>query len=105
MKEKIQWVQPKLVCEVEFAEMTADEQLRQTTFLGWRDDKKPEEVVLEASSSVASFCQYAILRIPNARAFRHRGLRMSRLVQVQTVIAGVADMAAADKSLTDKIKD
>jgi ATP-dependent DNA ligase len=32
---------------VEFAEMTAYEQLRQTTFLGWRNDKKPEEVVLE----------------------------------------------------------
>jgi bifunctional non-homologous end joining protein LigD len=41
IKEKIQWVQPKLVCEVAFAEMTADEQLRQTTFLGWREDKKP----------------------------------------------------------------
>jgi bifunctional non-homologous end joining protein LigD len=46
-KEKIQWVQPSLVCEVEYAELTADEQLRQTTFLGWRDDKKPKEVVLE----------------------------------------------------------
>jgi bifunctional non-homologous end joining protein LigD len=40
LKEKIQWVRPKLVCEVEYAELTADEQLRQTTFLGWRDDKK-----------------------------------------------------------------
>ena len=47
--EKIQWVQPKLVCEVAFAEWTTDEQLRQTTFLGWRDDKSPEEVVLERS--------------------------------------------------------
>jgi bifunctional non-homologous end joining protein LigD len=47
IKEKIQWVKPKLVCEVEYAELTADEQLRQTTFLGWRDDKKPREVVLE----------------------------------------------------------
>jgi bifunctional non-homologous end joining protein LigD len=47
--EKIQWVQPKLVCEVAFAEWTTDEQLRQTTFLGWRDDKRPEEVVLERS--------------------------------------------------------
>jgi bifunctional non-homologous end joining protein LigD len=45
--EKIQWVQPKLVCEVAFAEWTADEQLRQTTFLGWRDDKNAKEVVLE----------------------------------------------------------
>jgi bifunctional non-homologous end joining protein LigD len=47
IKEKIQWVRPKLVCEIEYAELTADDQLRQTTFLGWRDDKKPKEVVLE----------------------------------------------------------
>jgi bifunctional non-homologous end joining protein LigD len=38
--EKIRWVQPRLVCEVAYAEWTEDEQLRQTTFLGWRDDKK-----------------------------------------------------------------
>jgi bifunctional non-homologous end joining protein LigD len=31
IKEKIQWVRPKLVCEVEYAELTADDQLRQTT--------------------------------------------------------------------------
>jgi bifunctional non-homologous end joining protein LigD len=47
LKETIQWVRPKLVCEVEYAELTADDQLRQTTFLGWRDDKKAKEVVLE----------------------------------------------------------
>jgi bifunctional non-homologous end joining protein LigD len=44
--EKIQWVQPRLVCEVAFAEWTLDGELRQTTFLGWRDDKSPEEVVI-----------------------------------------------------------
>jgi len=43
IKETIQWVRPKLVCEVEYAELTADDQLRQTTFLGWRDDKKAKE--------------------------------------------------------------
>ena len=47
IKEKIQWVKPNLVCEVEYAELTADDQLRQTTFLGWRDDNKPKEVVSE----------------------------------------------------------
>jgi bifunctional non-homologous end joining protein LigD len=47
IKEKIQWVQPKLVCEIEYAELTDDDLLRQTTFLGWRDDKKPKAVVLE----------------------------------------------------------
>ena len=51
IKEKIQWIRPKLVCEVEYAELTADDQLRQTTFLGWRDDKKAKEVVLEQSQT------------------------------------------------------
>jgi bifunctional non-homologous end joining protein LigD len=45
--EKIQWVAPKLVCEVAFAEWTQDGELRQTTFLGWRDDKSPKEVAIE----------------------------------------------------------
>ncbi len=45
--EKIQWVKPRLVCEVSFAEWTEDEQMRQTTFLGLREDKNPKEVVRE----------------------------------------------------------
>jgi bifunctional non-homologous end joining protein LigD len=45
--EKIQWVQPKLVCKVAFAEWTEDGELRQTTFLGLREDKDPKEVVRE----------------------------------------------------------
>jgi hypothetical protein len=44
--EKIQWVAPRLVCEVASAEWTEDGQLRQTTLLGWRDDKNSEEVTL-----------------------------------------------------------
>jgi ATP-dependent DNA ligase len=36
---------------VEYAELTADDQSRQTTFLGWRDDKKAREVVLEQSQT------------------------------------------------------
>jgi ATP dependent DNA ligase C terminal region. len=38
------------VCEIAYTEWTEGEQLRQTTFLGWRDDKSPEEVVQEAWS-------------------------------------------------------
>jgi bifunctional non-homologous end joining protein LigD len=45
--EKIQWVKPRLVCEVSFAEWTDDEQMRQTTFLVLRGDKDPKEVVRE----------------------------------------------------------
>src|SRR5260370_22614941 len=59
--EKIQWVQPRLVCEVAYAEWTEDEQLRQKIFLGWRDDKNPEEVVLETAR-----CFLAALLMMNA---------------------------------------
>ncbi len=37
------WVEPKLVCEVRFTEWTRDEGIRHPTFVGLRDDKKPEE--------------------------------------------------------------
>ena len=39
------WVDPRLVCEVEFTEWTEEGLLRQPVFLRFRDDKKPEECV------------------------------------------------------------
>lgn len=45
------WVRPELVCEVRFSEWTHDGVLRQSTFEGLRDDKKPEEVVRERAAS------------------------------------------------------
>jgi bifunctional non-homologous end joining protein LigD len=45
-KEKgITWVEPRVVCEVEFTEWTDEGLLRQPVFLRFRDDKKPEECV------------------------------------------------------------
>ncbi|HLB54408.1 MAG TPA: DNA ligase D, partial [Gemmatimonadales bacterium] len=37
------WVEPTVVCEVQFKEWTEDGLLRQPVFLRFRDDKKPEE--------------------------------------------------------------
>jgi bifunctional non-homologous end joining protein LigD len=39
------WVEPKLVCEVRYVEVTDEGLLRQPVFLRLRDDKPPEEVV------------------------------------------------------------
>jgi bifunctional non-homologous end joining protein LigD len=39
------WVEPRLVCEVEFTEWTEEGLLRQPVFLRFRDDKAPEECV------------------------------------------------------------
>ncbi|HEY6332209.1 MAG TPA: non-homologous end-joining DNA ligase, partial [Blastocatellia bacterium] len=45
--EPVQWIKPRLVCEVKFAEWTDDGRMRQPIFLGLRDDKDPKDCVLE----------------------------------------------------------
>ncbi|MCP9484644.1 MAG: DNA ligase D [Gaiellaceae bacterium MAG52_C11] len=43
-KADIVWVEPELVCEVEFIEWTHDGRLRAPSYQGLREDKRPEEV-------------------------------------------------------------
>ena len=43
-KGDVVWVEPKLVCEVEFAEWTHDGHLRAPSYQGLRDDKAADEV-------------------------------------------------------------
>jgi bifunctional non-homologous end joining protein LigD len=43
-KGDVVWVEPKLVCEVEFVEWTHDGHLRAPAYQGLREDKEPEEV-------------------------------------------------------------
>jgi bifunctional non-homologous end joining protein LigD len=43
-KSDVIWVEPKLVCEVEFAEWTHDGRLRSPSYKGLREDKRAEEV-------------------------------------------------------------
>jgi len=45
------WLDPKLVCEIRFAEWTRDDHLRQPAFLGLREDKQPEEVIREKAKA------------------------------------------------------
>jgi bifunctional non-homologous end joining protein LigD len=47
--EKVRWVKPKLVCEVKFMELTEDLKLRAPSFQRLREDKLPEECLLEIS--------------------------------------------------------
>jgi bifunctional non-homologous end joining protein LigD len=53
-EKDITWVEPRVVCEVEFTEWTDEGLLRQPVFLRFRDDKKPEECIGAAAGRVPS---------------------------------------------------
>lgn len=48
------WLRPKLVAEIAFTEMTNEGTLRHPSYLGLREDKKPEAVVLETERRTAN---------------------------------------------------
>ncbi|MES2411925.1 MAG: DNA ligase D [Bacteroidota bacterium] len=47
MRDKIQWLEPVIVCQVKFTEWTQDKHLRHPVYLGLRMDKKAKEVKSE----------------------------------------------------------
>jgi len=49
LRDEIQWVKPKLVCQVKFSEWTNDKHLRHPVYLGLRIDKKPNEVFIPST--------------------------------------------------------
>ncbi|KFF03018.1 DNA ligase D [Flavobacterium reichenbachii] len=50
VRDKIQWIKPKFIAQVKFAEWTQDNHLRQPVYLGLRVDKKTKEVVFAGKS-------------------------------------------------------
>lgn len=48
----VQWVKPKLVCQVKFTEWTGEGSMRHPVFLGLRKDKKATEVIREIPAAM-----------------------------------------------------
>jgi bifunctional non-homologous end joining protein LigD len=52
--ERPHWVRPALVAEVKFTEWTADARLRHPTYIGLRDDMRPEDIRREPDTVVGA---------------------------------------------------
>jgi bifunctional non-homologous end joining protein LigD len=50
----VRWAEPKLVCEVEYRGWTADGLIRQSAFIGLREDRTAEEITLEVKPEAAA---------------------------------------------------
>jgi bifunctional non-homologous end joining protein LigD len=53
-EKDVRWVEPKLVCEVQFRAWSRDRLLLHASFKGLREDKSAEEIVLEAAPKRAT---------------------------------------------------
>ncbi len=60
------WVRPRLVAQVQFTEWTADGRLRHPSFLGLREDKRPEDCVREKKAEEKSAREPSISRKASA---------------------------------------
>ncbi len=62
------WIRPDLVAEVAFATWTADKLVRQASFKGLREDKKPKEVTIELPRNTEEVEHEAVETTPRASA-------------------------------------
>ncbi|HEX6455729.1 MAG TPA: DNA ligase D [Solirubrobacterales bacterium] len=84
------FVEPRLVAEVEFREMTTEGQLRHAAYKGLREDKGPSEVVLERASD------------PEGESLTSRAIKRPRSKAAVTVEDRELELSNLDKVLYPK---
>src|SRR6267142_6961564 len=75
------WVEPTLICDVRYKEITHDGLLRQSVFVRFRDDKKPEDVVMPGFGARGSGLEVTHPK-PQAPAPSPREVKFSNLDKV-----------------------
>lgn len=85
------WVEPRLVAEIAFTEFTTDGVLRHPSYLGLRDDKKAEAVVVEKSRPTATSGAPSGVTIsnPDRVLFPEAGITKGQLAAYYDTIAEV----------------
>ncbi|HYO22866.1 MAG TPA: DNA ligase D [Flavisolibacter sp.] len=61
-KAEVVWVKPKIVCEISYRELTSNGAIRQPSFRGLREDKKPAEVVWEKETKIADVKEHKYMK-------------------------------------------
>jgi bifunctional non-homologous end joining protein LigD len=82
----VRWVEPRLVCEIEYRGWTRDRLLRAAAFKGLRDDRPAEDIVLEEPPKRSR------LRIPSDRG----GLRLTHPERILWDEAGITKQGLAE---------
>jgi len=61
-KADVVWVSPKIVAEISYRELTSGGAIRQPSFRGLREDKKPNEVVWEKESKATDIKSHKLVK-------------------------------------------
>lgn len=87
------WIKPKLVAEIAYTEMTNEGTLRHPSYLGLREDKKAEAVVLETEAPVSTIAAPAVSRVkvsnPERVIFPESSITKGQLADYYATVAPV----------------
>jgi bifunctional non-homologous end joining protein LigD len=103
-KGDVVWVEPKLVCEVEFVEWTHDGRLRAPAYKGLREDKDPRDVRIEEPLPTEIRKGKRVLKLSNLdKAFwPDEGITKGDLLSYYRAVAGVLVPHLRDRPFTMK---
>jgi bifunctional non-homologous end joining protein LigD len=103
-KGDVLWVEPKLVCEVDFAEWTHDGHLRAPVYQGLREDKEAEDVRRESPVTDEVRKRNRVLKLSNLdKAFwPDEGITKGDLIEYYRAVADVLVPHLKDRPFTMK---
>lgn len=61
-KAEVVWVKPKLVAEISYRELTSSGAIRQPSFRGLREDKKPADVIWEKEAATGDVSSHKLIK-------------------------------------------
>ncbi len=89
----VHWLKPVLVAEIAYTEMTNEGTLRHPSYLGLREDKKAEAVVLEAEAPVAEIAAPATSKVkvsnPDRVIFPESSITKGELADYYAAVAPI----------------